>query len=139
MAPSKQWMELVDNRLDEVYLAGVQKFLDYAFQRIGEEHEIRCPCVKCFNTILGTHKTVEIHLLVYGIIRNYTFWYHHGERLGEPLIEYESEDGDGDAVEECESEDEVEELLRDLYPNLDGGSTHTDCDDLLEEEPNVEE
>ncbi|XP_049414667.1 uncharacterized protein LOC125877411 [Solanum stenotomum] len=112
MAPSKQWMELVDNRLDEVYLAGVQKFLDYAFQRTGEEHEIRCPCVKCFNTILGTRKTVETHLLVY--------------------------DGDGDAVEECESEDEVEELLRDLYPNLDGGSTHTDCDDLLEEEPNVE-
>ncbi|KAH0655355.1 hypothetical protein KY285_030237 [Solanum tuberosum] len=33
---------------------------------------------------------------------------------------------DGDEVEECESEDEVEELLRDLYPNLDGGTTHTD-------------
>jgi len=32
--------------------------------------------------------------------------------------------------------DEVEELLRDLYPNLDGGTTHTD--DLLEEEPNDE-
>jgi len=72
---------------------------------------------------------------VYGIIRNYTFWYHHGERLGEPLTESEE---DGDAVEECESEDEVEELLRDLYPNHNGGSTHTDCDDLLEEEPNVE-
>jgi len=68
MARSKQWMELVDNRLDEVYLAGVQKFLDYAFQRTREEHEIRCPCVKCFNTILGTRKTVETHLLVYGII-----------------------------------------------------------------------
>ncbi|KAH0650674.1 hypothetical protein KY285_030764 [Solanum tuberosum] len=80
--------------------------------KAGEEHEIRCPFVKCFNTILGTRKTVETHLLVY--------------------------DEDGDAVEECESEDEVEELLRDLYPNLDGGSTHTDCDDLLEEEPNVE-
>ncbi|WMV09010.1 hypothetical protein MTR67_002395 [Solanum verrucosum] len=137
MAPSKQWMELVDNRLDEVYLVGVQKFLDYAFQRTGEEQEILCPCVKCFNTILGNHKLVETHFLVYGIIRNYTFWYHHGERLGELLTEYESEDEDGDGVEECESEDEVEELLRDLYPNLDGGSTHTDCDDLLEE-PNVE-
>ncbi|KAK6775858.1 hypothetical protein RDI58_026859 [Solanum bulbocastanum] len=124
MAPSKQWMKLVDNRLDEVYFASVQKFLDYAFQRTGEEHEIQCPCIKCFNIILGTRKTVEIHLLVYGIIRNYTFWYHHGERLGEPLTEYEFEDKDGDAVEECESEDEVEELLRDLYPNLDGGSTH---------------
>ena len=33
---------------------------------------------------------------------------------------------------------EVEKLLKDLYPNLDGGTTHTDCDDLLEEEQNVE-
>ena len=44
----------------------------------------------------------------------------------------------GETVEECESEDEVEELLRDLYPNLDRQITHTDCDDLLEEEPNVD-
>lgn len=40
MAPSKQWMELVDNRLDEIYLSSVQKFLNYAFQRTGEEYEI---------------------------------------------------------------------------------------------------
>jgi len=140
MAPSKQWMQLVDHRLDETYLVGVQKFLDYAFQKTGEEYEIRCPCVKCYNTTLGTRKTVETHLQVYGIIKNYTFWYHHGERLGEPLSEseFEFESEDGDEVEECESEDEVEELLRDLYPNLDGGTTHTDGDDLLEEEPNVE-
>ncbi|XP_015168116.1 uncharacterized protein [Solanum tuberosum] len=137
-------MQLVDNRLDETYLLGVQKFLDYAFQKTGEEYEIRCPCVKCYNTTLGTRKIVETHLIVYGIIRNYTFWYHHGERLGEPLsvseskFEDTSEDEDGDEVEECESEDEVEELLRDLYPNLEGGTTHIDCDDLPEEEPNAE-
>ncbi|XP_049397294.1 uncharacterized protein LOC125861439 [Solanum stenotomum] len=138
MAPSKQWMQLVDNRLDEIYLIGVQKFLNNAFQKTGEEHEIRCPCVKCYNTTLGTRKTVETHLQIHGIIRNYTFWYHHGERLGEPLSESEHEDEDENVIEECESEDEVEELLRDLYPNLDGGTTHTGCDDFLEEEPNVE-
>ncbi|XP_060170527.1 uncharacterized protein LOC132601465 [Lycium barbarum] len=136
MEPSKQWMQLVDNRLDEAYIIGVQKFLDYAFGKTGEDYEIRCPCVKCCNTTLGTRETVETHLKVYGIIQNYTFWYHHGETLGEPLSE--SEDEDGDEAEECESEDEVQELLRDLYPNLDGETTHTDCDDLLEEEPNVE-
>lgn len=42
----------------------------------------------------------------------------------------------GDKVEECESEDKVEELLKDLYPDLDGGTTHSECDDLLEDEPN---
>ncbi|XP_049345089.1 uncharacterized protein LOC125809514 [Solanum verrucosum] len=142
MDPNKQWMQLVDHRLDETYLVGVQIFLDYAFERTGEEYEIRCPCVKCYNTNLGTRKTVETHLQVFGIIKNYTFWYYHGERLGEPLSESESKFefafGDGVEVEECESEDEVEELLRDLYPNLDGGTTHANGDDLLEEEPNVE-
>ncbi|XP_019225059.1 PREDICTED: uncharacterized protein LOC109206668 [Nicotiana attenuata] len=136
MAPSKQWMQLVDNRLDEAYLIGVQKFLDYAFQKTGEEYEIRCPYVKCCNTTLGTRKIVETHLKVYGIIQNYTFWYHHGEKFGEPLSE--SEDEDGDELEECESEDEVQELLRDLYPNIDGRTVHIDCDDLIEEEPNIE-
>ncbi|XP_060211321.1 uncharacterized protein LOC132638477 isoform X1 [Lycium barbarum] len=136
MAPSKQWMQLVDNRLDEAYLIGVQKFLDYAFWKTGEEYEIRCPCVKCCNTTLGTREIVETHLKVYGIIQNYTFLYHHGETLGEPLSK--SKDEDGDEEEECESEDEVQELLRDLYPNLDGETTYTDCDDLLEEEPYVE-
>lgn len=28
--------------------------------------------------------------------------------------------------------------MRDLYPNLEGGNTQADCDDLLEEEPNAE-
>ena len=34
-------------------------------------------------------------------------------------------------------QDEMEQLLKDLYPNLDGGITHTDCNDLHEEEQNV--
>ncbi|OIT36949.1 hypothetical protein A4A49_53602, partial [Nicotiana attenuata] len=57
-----QCMQLVDNRLDDTYLIGVQKFLDYAFRRTGELYEIRCPCIKCCNTTLGTRETVEIHL-----------------------------------------------------------------------------
>ncbi|XP_060213001.1 uncharacterized protein LOC132640428 [Lycium barbarum] len=134
MAPSKQWMQLVDNRLNEAYLIGVQKFLDYAFRRTGELYEIRCPCVKCCNTTLGTRETVETHLNVYGIIQNYTFWYHHGEVLGEPLSECE----DDNEVEECESEDEIQEILRDLYPNHDERIANSGCDDLPEEEPNVE-
>ena len=35
-------------------------------------------------------------------------------------------------------QDEVEQQLKDLYPNLDGGITHTYFDNLLEEEQNVE-
>ncbi|KAH0712416.1 hypothetical protein KY289_008375 [Solanum tuberosum] len=49
-----------------------------------------------------------------------------------------SEDENDDAVEDYESEDEVQELLKDLYANVDGGATHTGYDDVVEEEPNVE-
>lgn len=96
MAPSKQWMQLVDNHLDETYLLGVEKFLDYAFQKIGEEYEIQCPSVKCYHAFFGTRKEVQIHLQVYGIICNYKFWHHHGECLCEPLSEFESEDEDNE-------------------------------------------
>ncbi|PHT64198.1 hypothetical protein T459_31868 [Capsicum annuum] len=82
----------------------------------------------------GTRTTIETHLKVHGILQNYTFWFHHGERLGEPLSESESKDEHDAEVEECDSEDEVEELLRYLYPNLDGGVTHTNC---VEEDPNL--
>lgn len=75
MAPSKQWVQLFDNWLDETYVVGVQKFLDYAIRKTGEQYEIQCPCVKCCNTTLGTRKTIETHLQVYGIIENYTCSY----------------------------------------------------------------
>ncbi|XP_055801956.1 uncharacterized protein LOC129871107 [Solanum dulcamara] len=72
MAPNKRRKQLVDNGLDEAYLIGMQKFLDYAFGRTEELYEIRCPCVKCCYTTLGTRETIESHLKVYGIIQNYT-------------------------------------------------------------------
>lgn len=80
-------MQLIDNRIDAFYLVGVQKFLDYAFQKIGEEYEIWCPFVKCYNTTLGARQIVEAHFPVYEILRNYTLWYNHEERSGESLSE----------------------------------------------------
>ena len=73
MAPSKGWMDLFNDRLNETYLTGIRNFLDYAFARTGEMNEIRCPCVKCRNTHSGTREMVEAHLKVYGMMENYTF------------------------------------------------------------------
>lgn len=39
------------------------------------------------------------------------------EQLSKSKFEFEFEDGD--EVDECDSGDEVEELLRDFYPNPD--------------------
>ena len=52
-------------------------------EKTGENNEIRCPCVKCGNTYLGSREMVETHLRVYGMMENYTFWYHHEEKFGE--------------------------------------------------------
>nr|CAD1838579.1 unnamed protein product [Ananas comosus var. bracteatus] len=116
MAPSKRWMDLVDDRLSEAYEMGVQSFLNYAFERTGKNKKIRCPCVKCGNTYSGTRELVESHLKVYGIVQNYTFWYHHGERSGEP--QSESDGDNGEEIEEDESENEMHEIIRDLYPEF---------------------
>lgn len=141
MAPSKKWMQLsLHNRTDKIYLDGAKKFVNYAFQGKEEECEIRCSCYKCCNT-LGTRKMIEMHLKVHGIIENYTFWFHHGEQLGEPLSDSKDEEEDEDEADDFESEDEdeVEELLRDLYPNSKRvRDTHTGFDDKLEEDPNVD-
>ena len=101
MAPKKQWMKLISiDQLNEEYKFGVTEFLNYAFNKIGEEHEVRCPRVKCNNTNYGTRELIQSHLIMYGIVKNYTFWYDHGERLGEP-------ESDNDVLEEIENDDGI--------------------------------
>ncbi|XP_020082200.1 uncharacterized protein LOC109705831 isoform X1 [Ananas comosus] len=141
MAPSKRWMDLVDDRLSEAYETGVQSFLNYAFKRTGKNKKIRCPCVKCGNTYSGTREVVESHLKVYGIVQNYTFWYHHGERSGEP--QSESDGDDGEEIEEDESDNEMHDIIRDLYPEFsdvgrDFENSNSMSNDEIEEEPNDE-
>ncbi|XP_060210553.1 uncharacterized protein LOC132637491 [Lycium barbarum] len=130
MAPNKQWMELINDRLADAYVDGVEYFLDYAFTRLGEPQLIRCPCIKCGNATSRTRVVVRSHLIVHGIIPGYTLWYHHGERSGEAqpdsefIHENDIEDGDG--------EDEIHGILRDLYYNGDN------MNNSGEEERNIE-
>ncbi|KAL2937153.1 Claudin-8 [Bienertia sinuspersici] len=83
MTPNKDRMAIEDYINDESYKAGVDSFLDFAFQKLGTE-TIRCPCLRCLNIETGDRDKVRNHLLVYGIVKRYTFWYHHGERRDEP-------------------------------------------------------
>ncbi|XP_058006762.1 uncharacterized protein LOC131182131 [Hevea brasiliensis] len=138
MAPSKGWMDLVGDSLNDVYLRGVEEFLDYTFKKTRRRGEVHCPCVKCSNTYSATREVVGTHLRVYGIIRNYTFWYHHGERVGESESNLES-------VQKSEDEpsNEMHDILRDLYPKFCGQDTNDmDTDifpcDIHKEEPNEE-
>ncbi|XP_057993043.1 uncharacterized protein LOC110657121 [Hevea brasiliensis] len=119
MAPSKGWMDLISDCLNDVYSHGVEEFLDYAFKKTGRREKIHCPCVKCSNTYSATREVVGTHLKVYGIVRNYTFWYHHGERVGESESNLES-------VQQSEDEpsNEMHDILRDLYIEFCGQDTN---------------
>ncbi|XP_075087560.1 uncharacterized protein LOC142169579 [Nicotiana tabacum] len=136
MAPDKQWMKLIHDPLDNAYILGVENFLDYDFKRLGETHEIRCPCVKCCNAISETRELIRSHLIVYGIVQNYTLWYHNGERLGESFSNYEFVDDN--IIEESDDEDEIHKILRDLYPTFEGDNMYNSGGGLFGEEPNIE-
>ena len=110
------------------------------------DREIRCPCVKCNNTYERSREVVETHITVYGIVQNYTFWYHHGERKGESESESESEfesEGEEDEVLETIREEEIHGIMRDFFPTLNafnknradfGGQSHN----VQKEDPNDE-
>jgi hypothetical protein len=61
---------------------------------------------------------VYSHLTAYGIIRSYTFCYHHGEVLGETENDLEVEDDD-------DSHDGMQELMEDLFPSTNQSSNDT--------------
>jgi hypothetical protein len=130
--PSKDWIELVDERVGDIdynleYVAGVRKFIEYAFQQTGAKDQILCPCIKCDNAILGTCRSVEMHLKVYGIIKEYTFWHHHGEQ---EIIEPQPSRGKKrvrgkNRLREIEALKPGEKLFVTFYHNRAVGENHT--------------
>lgn len=134
-------MGLVDDRLNHEYLEGVEKFIDYAFSKLDGVQVIRCPCIKCCNTYSLPRHIVSSHLKAYGILRSYTFWYHHGEVLAEQendieVDEYDSQEFNGEGY------NGMQDLMENLFPqcNTPGGdeATHESTDQGPEEEPNTD-
>lgn len=46
--PNKSWMQIKGWASIE-YEEGIDDFLDYAFEELGNPNTIRCPCSKCCN------------------------------------------------------------------------------------------
>ncbi|KAH0650428.1 hypothetical protein KY284_030340 [Solanum tuberosum] len=74
----KTWMRCTDTSSD-VYLKGVDNFLQFAFQNSEVEREIPCPCTQCNNVSNGSRDEVKEHLILFGIVKGYTHWLQHGE------------------------------------------------------------
>ncbi|XP_049353828.1 uncharacterized protein LOC125818345 [Solanum verrucosum] len=74
----KSWMCCTD-RSSDVYLKGVESFLQFAFKQSELEDEIPCSCKKCNNVFHKSRDVVKEHLIIFGIVQGYTRWLYHGE------------------------------------------------------------
>ncbi|BFG30463.1 hypothetical protein CerSpe_167370 [Prunus speciosa] len=73
----KSWMH-ADRRL-KAYELGVEEFLNFAVENLGNTTHIRCPCVKCGNIRLFEVGIIREHLYFNGIDQSYKIWTWHGE------------------------------------------------------------
>src|SRR5215469_4069439 len=106
----KGWMKL--SRLSSEYDAGLQKFLDFAIEKVGDLGRIQCPCKKCMGVPWLSRQDLNDHLIIYGFKPGYDIcWDQHGE--GRP--QRDNQYGAG-----------VEQMVHDIFPFVgrdDGAST----------------
>ncbi|XP_058202957.1 uncharacterized protein LOC131317418 [Rhododendron vialii] len=76
----KSWID-IRNKLDPANIQGVEKFIEFAYDKKHPDSKIHCPCKKCVNFIFGTRSGVKEHLIINGFNTNYTRWTIHGESL----------------------------------------------------------
>ncbi|XP_030478112.1 uncharacterized protein LOC115695162 [Cannabis sativa] len=93
---------------------------------------IRCPCVRCINSMFEKIDRVRAHIFDRGFMQGYEKWIYHGE----------PEDAVDDvAVADVESEDEMIPILEDFFPSTtedvqgedEQPTTNPHFDDLFEE------
>ncbi|KMS94772.1 hypothetical protein BVRB_015430, partial [Beta vulgaris subsp. vulgaris] len=73
------------------YRLGVEGFMSYAIKTLTCDGKLRCPCMKCVNHKLLSPDDVNLHLLHFGMMHNYTIWIFHGEKVDPVLISSPSE------------------------------------------------
>ncbi|XP_061363146.1 uncharacterized protein LOC133306783 [Gastrolobium bilobum] len=73
----KSWIDMPRNSVE--YLHGLDKFLDFAFEKRSINGAIKCPCPKCGFNKWETKGTVRDHLICKQFPKNYKVWIWHGE------------------------------------------------------------
>ncbi|KAG5522343.1 hypothetical protein RHGRI_034504 [Rhododendron griersonianum] len=112
----KSWIE-IRNRLDSTYIQGVEKFIEFAYDKKHPDSKIYCPCKKCVNLIFGTRSGVKEHLIINGFNTKYTRWTIHGESLAS------SSRNESDANQSSYFQDDMIGMVHDAFgvPRQDGG------------------
>ena len=107
MPVDKSWIYLPSRSCHE-YVNGVEKFVEYAFQRIKDDDmKIKCLCNDCSNRYRRTRVEVERHLLWSGMRRDYTRWHLQGEGNSEDDEEDNDEDEDDSSDDQVQNIDDI--------------------------------
>ncbi|KAG8363694.1 hypothetical protein BUALT_Bualt19G0049100 [Buddleja alternifolia] len=113
----KSWIAL--QRKSDVYLCGIEAFLEFAFRDRPSDSLICCPCEKCMHRYFKSRRDVRDHCFFNGFSLNYKNWTCHG-KLYEPIHTHdrsrlESERGD--------------DMIRLVYEAMGTQNAHGDAGD----------
>ena len=100
------------SRISQEYDNGVKNFINFAKNNLpGSNERLLCPCKKCCNQKRLCVKDVYDDLICHGINPSYTKWIWHGESN---VATTSNMYVDNEANEDDESEDQLDEMFRDV-------------------------
>ncbi|KAL4366933.1 hypothetical protein GQ457_05G017420 [Hibiscus cannabinus] len=111
----KSWMSY--SRVSNVYLNGVESFLNLAFATSSQENMILCPCKKCVNINWHVREVVQEHLIVFGFVFGYQKWVFHREPSGR-FASTSNSTYPQNFQHRSAREDDMEGMLRDAFNML---------------------
>ncbi|XP_058725960.1 uncharacterized protein LOC131597270 [Vicia villosa] len=103
----RSWMKA--NRLGAEYDKGMEKFFQYAREKLPNNNKFYCPCVKCLNReppLLIDE--IRNHLVCEGICKSYTNWIWHGEPSNDMPSVSERE------VVDVDMDNRLEDMINDI-------------------------
>ncbi|KAK9282946.1 hypothetical protein L1049_011171 [Liquidambar formosana] len=116
----KRWVK--ESRVSPEFEVGLERFLDFAFERAAYNGRILCPCDKCCNIGMLPRVIVRQHILLSGFDKGYMhcIWGLHGETTD---IESSSngEMSDEDDEDEPERGDDMHGMLEGVFGNPNMG------------------
>lgn len=123
----RRWMK--QPRTSDVYDAGANEFLDFAFQNASVEGKISCPCKKCKLLSRVNREDAYDHLIVFGFLEEYTTWVFHRE-----LKSSSTSNNDVQRNDSSNMHIDMDGLLHETFGYHDGSQNDVDDDIHVEAE-----